>query len=600
VNFYGRVGGANPRTDFTIIALPDTQNYTASLHGGVPGMFISQAEWIITNRVSRNIAYVAHLGDIVNYGDIWNGPNTTEWGNATNAMYRIENPLRTLLAQGVPYGMAVGNHDQEPNGDPNGTTSFYNACFGISHFNGRSYYAGHYGANNDNHFDFFSAGGMDFVVVYFEYDTNANPAVLNWASDVLRTNANRRAIVVTHYAGTPKTPSSFSAQGSAIYNALKTNANFFLMLGGHVNGEGSRVDTYNGHTVHTLISDYQFRTNGGNGEMRVMEFSPSNNLVVVQSYSPWTGEYETDSDSEFWFNYDMQQTGGTSGAPFNLIGEVSNVTAGGTASLVWPGRQYATPYEWYVVVTDESGNLITSPTWHFTTAPNVGPVTSNQVLTVFGDASTNVTLPAFDINGDPLIFRTNSLPLHGINLNFNPNGGTLTYCPVRGYRGFDRFTYSATDGYATSSIVTMNLNVVAPLDSNGNGLPDAWETTYGVTDPNADDDGDGRSNFEEYYDGTNPTNAASYFRIVGVTRNSLGHVTLTWSSVGGVRYRPQYSNGSSGGSFTGLFSDIIRPLNVEMDSAPYGAASTQTFVDDFTLTGAPTNNTRYYRIKIVQ
>jgi len=44
----------------------------------------------------------------------------------------------------------------------------------------------------------------------------------------------------------------------------------------------------------------------------------------------------------------------------------------------------------------------------------------------------------------------------------------------------------------------------------------------------------------------------------------------------------------------------VRPLATEMDASPYGSASTQTFTDDFTLTGAPTNGARYYRIKITQ
>src|SRR4051812_27040486 len=114
---------------------------------------------------------------------------------------------------------------------------------------------------------------------------------------------------------------------------------------------------------------------------------------------------------------------------------------------------------------------------------------------------------------------------------------------------------------------------------------------YGVTNPNADDDGDGRSNFEEYFDGTNPTNAASFFRISNATRDASGRVTLVWPSVGGVRYRVQFSNGGAEGSFNGLFNDIVRPLNVEMDPALYGASSSQTFVDDFTLTGVPTNST---------
>ena len=163
-------------------------------------MFYAQTDWIITNRFSRNIAYVAQLGDCVESGDIKSGSaNLTEWRNATNALYRLENPLTTFLSNGIPYGVAVGNHDQEPNGDPDGTTTYYNQYFGVPHFNGRlAYYGGHYGTNNDNHYDLFSTSGMDFIAVYLEYDTNANPAVLAWANGLLQTNANRRAMVVSH------------------------------------------------------------------------------------------------------------------------------------------------------------------------------------------------------------------------------------------------------------------------------------------------------------------------------------------------------------------------------------------------------------------
>jgi hypothetical protein len=591
------VGDVNPATDFTLVALPDTQFYVSSLNGGTPSMFYSQAEWIITNRIPRNIAYVAHLGDISQSGDIIGaGPNTTEWRNATNALYRIESQARTLLPFGIPYGAAVGNHDQEPIGTAGGTTTHYNQYFGISHFAGRSYYAGHYGTNNDNHFDFFSAGGMDFIVLYFEYDESANPTVLSWGNEVLRTNANRRAIVVTHNFGNTATPVSFSAQGSAIYNTLKTNKNLFMMLAGHVTGQGSRVDTFNGNTVRTFVSDYQGWTNGGNGYLRIITFSPTNNQVLFQTYSPWIDDYDTGPTSELWFNYNMQQPLGSNSAPYSLLGTLSNVPPGTIASLPWPGRQNNTAYEWYVVVTDSLGNSLNGPVWRFSTAPNSAPTASNQTLTIFGDAPTNLTLIASDLNGDPLTFRTNSVPLRGRNSNFNPTNGTILYEPIRGYRGADLFNYSATDGYATSSIVTMTLNVIAPPDTNANLLPDGWETAFGVNNPNADDDGDGKSNLEEYRAGTNPTNAASVFRILSVARDAAGQVTLVWSSIGGTRYRVEYANGSSGSPF----SDIFRPLSIELDPAPYFAPSTQTFGDDFTLTGPATNSARQYRIKLVQ
>lgn len=602
VSFYGRVAPAPfPGPDFAIVALPDTQYYSAERFGGLKEMFIAQTEWVITNRISRNIAYVAHLGDIVDSGDIkGGGPNLTEWRNATNAMYRLENPVRTQLAYGVPYGVAVGNHEQEPIGDANGTTILYNQYFGFPHFNGRSYYAGRYGTNNNNHFDFFSAGGLDFIVLYFEYDTNANPAVLAWGNEVLRTNAHRRAIVVSHYLGRPTTPSTFSPQGAAIYNALRTNANLFLMLSGHVDGEGSRVDTFNGRTVRTLVSDYQFRTNGGNGLMRILDFSPSNNVVVVTTYSPWTDEYETDADSEFFFSYNLQPGGsGSPGTPFALLATNAGITPGGEAAFVWPGLQTDKTYEWYVAVTDAAGNTVAGPTWQFVTAPNSPPFAGNLSRTIYGDAPTNLTLLATDPNGDALTFQTRSVPTRGVLSDFDAAAGTVTYSPARGYRGGDRFTFVATDRSATSSVASMNLNVVAPPDSNANGLPDAWEAAYGVNQPDADADGDGRSNLDEYLANTNPTNAASVFEILSSLRQTNGHFKLIWSSVGGTRYRVQFGDGNALSSFGGVFTDIVRQLTNEMDAAPYGLGATQSFTDDFTLTGGPpTNGARHYRVRL--
>jgi hypothetical protein len=51
----------------------------------------------------------------------------------------------------------------------------------------------------------------------------------------------------------------------------------------------------------------------------------------------------------------------------------------------------------------------------------------------------------------------------------------------------------------------------------------------------------------------------------------------------------------------GNFADVPRPLTIETDPAPVGSASTQHFTDDCSLTGgAPSNGTRFFRIKVVQ
>ncbi len=47
------------------------------------------------------------------------------------------------------------------------------------------------------------------------------------------------------------------------------------------------------------------------------------------------------------------------------------------------------------------------------------------------------------------------------------------------------------------------------LDSDNDGLPDAWETTHSVTDPAGDPDDDGEDNLSEFYNGTLPHDSSS-------------------------------------------------------------------------------------------
>ncbi len=68
------------------------------------------------------------------------------------------------------------------------------------------------------------------------------------------------------------------------------------------------------------------------------------------------------------------------------------------------------------------------------------------------------------------------------------------------------------------------LNAPSCVDSDGNGLCDAWENAFGVTDPNGDPDHDGATNKQEQDAGTDPTNPADFamgaaeFRITAVSQ----------------------------------------------------------------------------------
>ena len=145
---------------------------------------------------------------------------------------------------------------------------------------------------------------------------------------------------------------------------------------------------------------------------------------------------------------------------------------------MWRGGVANKTYEWYALVTDAFGNTFRTSPRTFTTSPNISPVASNQNVTVIGDQPASLTLLGSDSNGDALAFKTNSFPIRGLLSNLNTNNGSITYTPARGYRGSDSFTYFVNDGFANSSAAAFNLTVVAPSDTNANGIADAWEAAY--------------------------------------------------------------------------------------------------------------------------
>jgi uncharacterized protein (DUF1800 family) len=82
----------------------------------------------------------------------------------------------------------------------------------------------------------------------------------------------------------------------------------------------------------------------------------------------------------------------------------------------------------------------------------------------------------------------------------------------------------------------------AIVDLDGNGMSDVWEQYFHAQgiNPNADSDGDGRSNLAESIAGTNPFDGKSVTKLTGLSINA-GVVTLSWSSVINQRFQVQSS-----------------------------------------------------------
>ena len=394
VNFYGKLVPATPTgSSFSIIVLPDTQYYSSNLNNGTLAMFNSQTQWIVNNRSADNIAFVIGLGDIVQNGN--NNGDFSEWINANSAVSLLDNPVTTGLPQGIPYSFGVGNHDQGPSGDGSpDDTAGYNQYFGASRYSGKSYYGGHYGTDNDNHYELFSAGGMDFIVINIAYmDPGSDGAeltsVLDWANGLLQANSTRRGIVASHYLINEGFNASWSDQGLATYNALSGNPNLFLMLAGHwTPPEGQRTDVSNGNRVFTFLSDYQEDGFGGDGWLRILTFVPSSNQIQVQTYSPFINQSENSPSGHFTVNYDMHGNGNN----FTLLASKPAVLSGTTATFTWPSLSPGSKYEWYATVSNSTGTAV-GPLWSFTTG-GPPPVTLSPTSLTFPSQLVNTTSAA--------------------------------------------------------------------------------------------------------------------------------------------------------------------------------------------------------------
>jgi len=362
-------------SNFTIVALPDTQAYSKFY----PDIFTNQTQWAVNNKDLLNIAFVTHEGDIVQNWD-----NDGQWEAANTSM--------SILDGYIPYGIIPGNHDLGSPDEANPDFSYFNNYFNYTRYENETWYGGHYPSDgNDNNYQLFSAGGMDFVILHLRY--NSSGSELTWADSVLKNYSDRRAIVTTHYIIMPN--ATRPPMGDTIFNALKNNTNLFLILGGHYGPVGDRVDVVNGHRIYQIVADWQHYTNGGNGWLRIMEFVPSENKICVKTYSPYLNQYNTSDENNFNISYDMGDDSLVVNGTLNVINDsivdVRNSIVYGILNSSDGGLQ-----SFYSLTIENGGTYI---------APSSGTTITSGNFTNFGNIIHNRGFYNFTSGTEQYIFN---------------------------------------------------------------------------------------------------------------------------------------------------------------------------------------------------
>ncbi len=285
-----------PERNFTIIVVPDTQKYL--LDGKYSEIFEAQVEWIAENKDLMNIKFVIHEGDIVENWD-----DRKEWEEAKTIMEILEKNK-------IPFSVIPGNHDHEDN-DTNGSSVFYNEYFSVSSFSEKDWWGGNYN-QNDNNYQLLKIQGIDFIFLGLDWCPSDDE--IEWADSILKSYPQRKAILTTHGYLDDATATRKGIHGcndtNYIWNDLvKKHKNLQIVLSGHEHdddGEAFRTDiNLSGKRVYQMMADYQGEPAGGNGWLRILEFSPSEDKIYVKTYSPHSSRYEKDKNSQFILDYEF-------------------------------------------------------------------------------------------------------------------------------------------------------------------------------------------------------------------------------------------------------------------------------------------------------
>lgn len=313
--FFGQESYSPPKLShpdsWSIILVPDTQSYVKFERN--QGILETMTAWISENIDPLNIKMVLCTGDLVEQNELLvpdhingNLPSRDQWRAVSHAFERLDGK--------VPYILAAGNHDFGYKSVENRRTN-YNQYF-PSHRNVLNQKGLRAAGKNLDGFPSLENAAYEFIspqqrkFLFLNMEFAPRDTIVHWAKEILSMEKykDHTAVVLTHsylnadnkHIEKENYPVTDVNYGKAIWEKLVApSKNVQLVFSGHIGAP----DDFNAHTAHKIdrnsagkkINQVTFNAqamgggwhgNGGDGWLRIMEFLPDGNTVVITTFSP--------------------------------------------------------------------------------------------------------------------------------------------------------------------------------------------------------------------------------------------------------------------------------------------------------------------------